>query len=332
MLIWGMEYRRLGKSGLQVSALSLGSWLTFGNQISDKVADELMGIAYDAGVNFFDNAEGYAEGKSEIVMGKILKSQNWSRDSFVVSSKVFFGAANKGPNQMGLSRKHVIEACNAALKRLQVDYLDLYFCHRPDKQTPIEETVWAMNSLLQQGKILYWGTSEWSASEIMEAISIAKQLNLIGPTMEQPQYNLLERNKMENEYLHLFKTHGLGTTIWSPLASGLLSGKYTNGDTKGTRLDLKGMEWLKDRTLAADRMNKVQSLQKLADQLEVPMARLSLAWCLKNPNVSTVILGASKADQLKDNLTILDAIPVLTDSVMDNIDAIMGTKPAVPAF
>ncbi len=327
-----MEYRRLGKSGLQVSSLSLGSWLTFGNQISDKTADELMGIAYDAGVNFFDNAEGYAEGKSELVMGKVLKAQKWERESFVVSSKVFFGAENKGPNQMGLSRKHVIEACNAALKRLQVDYLDLYFCHRPDKQTPISETVWAMNTLLQQGKILYWGTSEWSASEIMEAISVSKQLNLIGPTMEQPQYNLLERNKLENEYLHLFKEHGLGTTIWSPLASGLLSGKYTTGDTKNTRLELKGMEWLKDRTLAADRMKKVEGLQKLADKMNLPLAKLSLAWCLKNPNVSTVILGASKAEQLKENLTVLEVVPLLTDKVMENIDKIMGTKPKLPAF
>ena len=327
-----MEYRRLGKSGLQVSSLSLGSWLTFGNQISDKVADELMGVAYDAGVNFFDNAEGYAEGKSEIVMGKILKAQKWSRESFVVSSKVFFGAENKGPNQMGLSRKHVIEACNAALKRLQVDYLDLYFCHRPDKQTPIEETVWAMNTLLQQGKILYWGTSEWSASEIMEAIAVSKQLNLIGPTMEQPQYNLLERNKMESEYLHLFKNHGLGTTIWSPLASGLLSGKYTTGDTKNTRLDLKGMEWLKDRTLATDRMKKVEDLQKLADKMNLPLAKLSLAWCLKNPNVSTMILGASKAAQLKENLTVLEIVPLLTDELLESIDGIMRTKPVLPPF
>ncbi|MFI5452715.1 potassium channel beta subunit family protein [Pedobacter sp. UC225_61] len=327
-----MEYRRLGKSGLQVSALSLGSWLTFGNQISDKVADELMGIAYDAGVNFFDNAEGYAEGKSEEVMGKILKSQKWERESFIVSSKVFFGTENKGPNRVGLSRKHVIEACNAALKRLQVDYLDLYFCHRPDKQTPIEETVWAMNTLLQQGKILYWGTSEWSAAEIMEAIVVAKQYNLIGPTMEQPQYNLIERNKLENEYLHLFKEHGLGTTIWSPLASGLLSGKYTTGDTKNTRLDLKGMDWLKDRVMAEEKMKKVVELQKLADKMNLPLAKLSLAWCLKNPNVSTMILGASKATQLKENLTVLEVVPLLTDKVMANIDEIMGTKPVLPPF
>ena len=327
-----MEYRRLGKSGLQVSALSLGSWLTFGNQISDKVADELMGTAYDAGVNFFDNAEGYAEGKSEIVMGKILKAQKWERDSFVVSSKVFFGAENKGPNQIGLSRKHVIEACNDALKRLQVDYLDLYFCHRPDKNTPIEETVLAMNTLLQQGKILYWGTSEWSAAEITEAIGVAKDYRLIGPTMEQSQYNLLTREKMEQEFLMLFRDHGLGTTIWSPLASGLLSGKYTKGDVKDTRLDLKGMEWLKDRTLADDRMKKAMELQKLADKLNVPMAKLSIAWCLKNPNVSTVILGASKAVQLKENLTSLEVLPLLTDDILLKIDEIMDTKPVQPQF
>jgi voltage-dependent potassium channel beta subunit len=327
-----MEYRRLGKSGLQLSALSLGSWLTFGQQISDKTADELMGIAYDAGVNFFDNAEGYAEGKSEIVMGKILKSHKWERESFVVSSKVFFGAENKGPNRMGLSRKHVIEACNAALKRLQVDYLDLYFCHRPDKNTPIEETVWAMNTLLQQGKILYWGTSEWSGVEIMEAIRVAKQYNLIGPTMEQPQYNLIERQKMENEYLLLFKEYGLGTTIWSPLASGLLSGKYTAKQTKDTRLELKGMEWLKDRVLNEEKLKKAGELQSLADQLNVPLAKLSLAWCLKNPHVSTVILGASKPEQLKENLTTLEVVPLLTTEVMEKIETIMQSKPELPQF
>lgn len=327
-----MEYRRLGKSGLQVSALSFGSWLTFGNQITDKVADELMGVAYDAGVNFFDNAEGYAEGKSEIVMGNIIKNQKWERDTFVVSSKVFFGAERKGPNQMGLSRKHIIEACNAALQRLQVDYLDLYFCHRPDKNTPIEETVFAMNTLLQQGKILYWGTSEWSAVEIMEAIAVAKQYNLIGPTMEQPQYNLFEREKLENEYLHLFKNHSLGTTIWSPLASGILSGKYTNSGVEGTRLGMQGLEWLKDRTLAQDRMEKATALQALANSLDVSLAKLSIAWCLKNPNVSTVILGASKVPQLQENLQVLEALPLLTDEVIAKIEEIVKTKPIVPQF
>lgn len=327
-----MEYRRLGKSGLQVSALSLGSWLTFGQQISDKTADELMGIAYDAGVNFFDNAEGYAAGKSEIVMGKILKAHKWERESFVVSSKVFFGTEHKGPNRVGLSRKHVIEACNGALSRLQVDYLDLYFCHRPDRNTPIEETVWAMNTLLQQGKILYWGTSEWNAAEIMEAIGVAKQYNLIGPTMEQPQYNLMERSKLENEYLLLFKEYGLGTTIWSPLASGLLSGKYTSKKTVDTRLELKGMEWLKDAVLNEDKLNKAGQLQVLADKLNVPLAKLSLAWCLKNPHVSTVILGASKTEQLKENLTALEVLPLLTDEVMDKIEEIVQTKPKIVQF
>jgi len=265
-------------------------------------------------------------------MGRILKSHGWDRESYVVSSKVFFGTENKGPNRVGLSRKHVIEACNAALKRLQVDYLDLYFCHRPDKNTPIEETVFAMNTLLQQGKILYWGTSEWSASEIMEAISIAKQYHLIGPTMEQPQYNLLERTKVEKDYQLLFKEHGLGTTIWSPLASGLLSGKYTAGAVKDTRMDLKGMEWLKESVLAEENLKKAQQLQGLADELGVPLAKLSLAWCLTNPNVSTVILGASKTEQLKENLTAIEVVPMLTPEVLAKIEDIMQTKPVLPQF
>lgn len=327
-----MEYRHLGKSGLKVSAFSLGSWLTFGKQISDKTADELMSIAYDAGINFFDNAESYAGGKSEEVMGKILKAKKWQRESFLVSSKVFFGAEPKGPNRTGLSRKHVFEACHAALKRLQIDYLDLYFCHRPDKETPIEETVWAMNILLQQGKILYWGTSEWSAYEIMDAIRVAKENHLIGPTMEQSQYNMFVRQKMENDFLLLFRDHGLGTTIWSPLASGLLSGKYTSGKAKNTRLDMKGLEWLKERTLAEDRLKKAQKLQEYADKLGIPMVKLSLAWCLKNPNVSTVILGASKVKQLKENLTTLDILPQLTDEVMEKVDDIMQTKPKQPQY
>jgi len=322
-----MEYRRLGKSGLQVSAFSLGSWLTFGNQIKDETADELMGMAYEQGVNFFDNAEGYAGGKSETVMGNILKNKNWDRDSYIVSSKVFFGAAKKGPNRVGLSRKHVIEACHAAIKRLQVDYLDLYFCHRPDKNTPIEETVWAMNTLLQQGKILYWGTSEWSGVEIMEAISIAKENHLIGPTTEQPQYNLFERRKLEDEYLLLFRDYGLGTTIWSPLASGLLSGKYNDADPKDTRLGIQSLGWLKDATLAEDRINKVKELKAVADELDTSMAKLSLAWCLKNPNVSTVILGASKTEQLKENLSALEIVPLLSPGLIEKIENIVQTKP-----
>ncbi len=324
-----MEYRRLGKSGLQVSALSLGSWLTFGKQISDKVADELMSLAYENGVNFFDNAEGYAEGRSEEVMGSILKSKRWDRESYIVSSKVYFGAEAKGPNRVGLSRKHVIEACNAALKRFQLDYLDLYFCHRPDANTPIEETVRAMNTLLEQGKILYWGTSEWSAAEIMEAMLVAKENHLIGPTMEQPQYNMIERQKMEKEFSLLFKQYGLGTTIWSPLHSGVLSGKYNNSDPGDTRLHMAGLDWLKNRTLAEEKIKIAHQVKNVADELGVSMPKLAIAWCLKNPYVSTVILGASKVEQLKENLSSLDVVDLLTDDVMERLEGILQNKPAI---
>lgn len=329
-----MEYRRLGSSGLQISALSLGSWLTFGKQIDDATADELMSIAYDAGVNFFDNAEIYARGRSEIVMGNILSKKSWDRSSYLVSSKVFFGTEGKDarPTQRGLSRKHVVEACHAALKRLQVEYLDLYFCHRADKQTPIEETVWAMHQLVLQGKILYWGTSEWDASEIMEAISIAKQHHLIGPVMEQPQYNMMTREKLERDYLHLFRYHGLGTTIWSPLASGVLTGKYNDAYPGDTRLNMEGLEWLHDRVLQEQTLTKVRKLKELADGLGIPMARLGLAWCLKNPHVSTVILGASKAAQLKENLECLSALPLLTEDVMQSIEQVLQNKPKVEGF
>lgn len=327
-----MEYRRLGKSGLQVSALSLGSWLTFGKQISDDVAEQLIDIAYENGVNFFDNAEIYATGKSEIVMGNILKKKNWARSSYIVSSKVFFGYEDKLPNQIGLSRKHVIEGCNAALKRLQVDYIDLFFCHRPDKNTPIEETVWAMNTLLQQGKILYWGTSEWSAQELLEAHIVAKQNNLIGPTMEQPQYNMFEREKLEKDYLHIFNHQGLGTTIWSPLHSGLLSGKYNDGFPKDTRLGMEGLDWLKDRTLAEEKIDKTRKLTALAKKINIPVAIMSIAWCLKNPNVSTVILGASKTEQLKQNFTALEAQSLLTADVLEEIETILQNKPVQAMF
>ncbi|MDH5598891.1 MAG: aldo/keto reductase, partial [Cyclobacteriaceae bacterium] len=243
-----MEYKRLGKSGLQVSRLSLGSWLTFGKQIDDGIADELMSVAYDQGINFFDNAEIYSRGMSEIVMGNILSKKGWRRDSYIISSKVFFGlGGDLGPTQKGLHRKHVVEACHQALERFKTDYLDLYFCHRPDKNTPMEETVWTMHNLIQQGKILYWGTSEWSAQEIMEAHMIARQHHLIGPVMEQPQYNMFCRDKVEVEYKNIYQTVGLGTTIWSPLASGILTGKYNDGFPEDTRLGIEGLEWLKDR-------------------------------------------------------------------------------------
>lgn len=331
-----MEYRRLGKSGLQLSELSLGSWLTFGKQIENNTAEELMKMAYDNGVNFFDNAEIYARGESEKVMGKVLKKMKWDRDSYTVSSKVFFGfrgTENTKPNQNGLSRKHVFEACNQALERLKVDYLDLYFCHRPDKNTPIEETVWAMHNLITQGKVLYWGTSEWSAQEIMEAHMVAKQHHLIGPTMEQPQYNMLTRQKVEVEFSQIYKTVGLGTTIWSPLASGILTGKYNqNKDPKGTRLNMEGMDWLKKSVLEKENIKKAEKLTALAKDLGISLPVLAIAWCLKNNNVSTVILGASKTAQLKENFKASEAKTKLTDDVMEQIEKILNNTPVKPTF
>lgn len=329
-----MQYRYMGRTGLQLSALSFGSWISFHKQIDDSIADELMGIAYDKGVNFFDNAEVYALGKSEEMMGRVLSKKKWDRTSYVVSSKVYFGWRGKEnkPNQTGLSRKHITEACHEALKRLQVDYLDLYYCHRPDKQTPIEEVVWTMNTLIQQGKILYWGTSEWSGVEIMEAHRVAASYRLIGPTVEQPEYNLFNRQKLENEYLGVFKTVGLGTTIWSPLASGLLTGKYNNGIPEGSRLSIPGFEWLKEKTVMDDKISKVQSFQLLADELGTGMAPLAIAWCLRNTNVTTAILGATRKEQLEENFKALDILPLLTSEIMGRIDDIFGTKPRLPDF
>ena len=329
-----MEYRRLGKSGLQVSLLSFGSWVTFHKQIEDNSADALMGLAYDNGVNFFDNAEGYALGESEKMMGRVLKAKGWDRTSYIVSSKVFFGwrGNDNKPNQTGLSRKHITEACHEALQRLQVDYLDLYFCHRPDKNVPIEEVVWAMNHLLQQGKILYWGTSEWSAQEIMEAHLFARQYNLVGPTMEQPEYNLFHRDKIEVEFAQLYKTVGLGTTIWSPLAAGLLTGKYNNGIPADSRLAVEGFEWLKDKHYSEAKVEKIKKLEPITEQLQCSLAALSIAWCIKNPNVSTAILGATKKEQLLENFKALEVLPKLTDEVMQQIDAVVESKPTQPEF
>lgn len=331
-----MEYKRLGKSGLQVSRLSFGSWLTFGKQIGDNTAEKLMKTAYDAGINFFDNAEAYAGGESEKVMGEVLKKMGWSRDSYIISSKVFFGADGgsgvRTPTQKGLHRKHVVEACEQALKRFQVDYLDLYFCHRPDKETPIEETVWTMHNLIQQGKVLYWGTSEWSAQEIMEAHMVAKQYHLIGPTMEQPQYNMFVRDKVEVEYKQIYKTVGLGTTIWSPLASGILTGKYNDGFPDATRLGIKGMEWLKDLLMVEENLMKVRKLTAFAKELGTSMPLLALAWCLKNEDVSTMILGASKSEQLVENIKVFDAVPLLSEEVMNKIESILGNAPMHPQF
>lgn len=329
-----MEYRRMGKTGLQLSVLSFGSWVSFHKQIDDSVADELMGIAYDNGVNFFDNAEVYALGESEKMMGRVLKKKNWDRTSYTVSSKAFWGWRGKEnkPNQLGLSRKHLTEACNEALQRLQLDYLDLYFCHRPDKGTPIEETVWTMHNLIQQGKILYWGTSEWSGVEIMEAHRVAHQYSLIGPSVEQPQYNLFERYKMENEFLMVFRTVGMGTTIWSPLASGLLSGKYNDGIPEGSRFGLKGFDWLKDRWLKDEFLNKIRKLAELAKELGLSMAELSIAWCIKNPDVTTAIMGATGKEQLLQNLKAVDAVQKLNTDIMQRIDEITETKPVLPEY
>lgn len=327
-----MEYNNLGKSGLKVSRLSLGSWLTFGKLIEDKVSEKLMHYAYDQGINFFDNAEIYARGKSELVMGKILKKSAWSRDSYIVSSKVFFGTGGQWPTQKGLNRKHVFEACHQALKRLQVDYLDLYFCHRPDKSTPIEETVWAMHQLIMQGKILYWGTSEWSAQEIMEAHMFAKQNHLIGPVMEQPEYNMFARRKVEVEFAQLYKNVGLGTTIWSPLASGILTDKYLNKFPKGTRLGVEGLEWLKEKNLTEDKLAKISLLNELSNDLGMSLPVMSIGWCLKNENVSTVILGASKMSQLKENMKSIDALNKLNEKAIKQIEEILQNQPEHPTF
>lgn len=329
-----MEYRRMGRTGLQLSVLSFGSWVTFAKQIDDNISDRLMSIAYDAGVNFFDNAEVYAGGKSEEMMGRVLKTKDWERSSYVLSSKVFFGWRGKlnKPNQHGLSRKHVMEACDEALSRLQVDYLDLYYCHRPDKNTPIAEVVRTMNTLIAQGKIFYWGTSEWSAAEIMEAHAVAQQLGLEGPAVEQPEYNLFNRQKIEAEYLTIFKNIGMGATIWSPLASGLLTGKYNDGIPADSRLTLEGYEWLRDKAYIAEKLARIRELQKLAGELGVSLAALSVAWCIRNPYVTTAILGATKESQLQENLKALEALPLLTDEVMDAIEAIMETKPLLPEY
>ena len=318
-----MQYRKLGNSGLKISELSFGSWVTFNKQVDSKLAEKMFGLCLDSGVNFFDNAEGYERGMSEIVMGEALKSLNRPRDSYCVSSKVFFGAHDDPlPTQMGLSRKHVTEACNQALKRLQVEYLDLYFCHRADPDTPIGETVWAMHNLITQGKILYWGTSEWAAHEIEEAYKFALQNNLTPPTMEQPQYNLLDRERFEIEYKPIFDKYNIGTTIWSPLASGALTGKYLEGVPEGSRASLKGYEWLRKHMIDSDRgqerMKKVSAYIDIAREYALEPTRLAIAWCLLNKNVSTVILGASNVNQLENNLKSLDYVENLKNKELIN--------------
>ncbi len=325
-----MEYRRLGKSGLQLSVLSYGSWVTFHKQIEDNSADELMGLAYDKGVNFFDNAEGYAFGESEKMMGRVLNKKKWDRTSYVLSSKVFFGSRKDSkPNQTGLSRKHVVEACHEALERLRTEYLDLYFCHRPDTETPIEEVVWTMHNLIQQGKILYWGTSQWSGAEIMEAHRVAQQYHLIGPVMEQPQYNMFERSKVEQDYAPVYRNVGLGTTIWSPLAAGFLTGKYNDGIPGDSRLAIEGFDWLKKRWIQDDKIAKVKKLGLVAADLNITLAAMAIAWTIANPNVTTAILGATKPAQLTDNLKALEALKKMTPEVMNRIEDILQNKPVL---
>ncbi len=326
-----MEYRRLGKSGLKVSAFSFGSWVTFAKQVDVGAAKQMMAAAYDAGINFFDNAEGYEAGRSELVMGQAIQELGWSRDSFIVSSKVFWGGAR--PTQRGLSAKHVTEACNAALKRLRVDHLDLYFCHRPDVDTPIEETVRAMHNLIQQGKVLYWGTSEWSAQQITEAHLAANRWGLTPPTMEQPQYNIFERQKVEADYLPLYEL-GLGTTIWSPLASGILTGKYVDGISQDSRAALPGYEWLRDQFASEAGRRKIdqtRALAKVASDAGLTLTHMALLWCLRTPHVSTVILGASRLSQLNENLAALDHQARLTPDVIEAIEQVVQNRPAPPA-
>jgi len=321
-----MQYRQLGKSGLKVSALSFGAWVTFGKQVGDPVAGKLLRTAYDAGINFFDNAESYADGQAEVVMGAILKKTGWRRSSYMVSSKVFFGSTGDRPNEEGLSRKHVVEACHDALRRLQVDYLDLYYCHRPDPGVPIEETCRAMHDLIVQGKALYWGTSEWSATQIEAAHAMCDRLGLHHPIVEQPEYNLFHRAKVEKEFASLYRSPGLGTTTWSPLGSGLLTGKYNKGVPKGTRLDTPGMEWLREALLKRPGIEKqlsvVPRLAAIAKGLGTSLPCLAIAWCLKNPNVSTVILGASKVEQLRENLGALGVLEKLDPQVMKDLDSL----------
>jgi len=324
-----MEYRFLGRSGLQVSTLSFGAWVTFGDQIGEDAALELMKTAVDAGVNFFDNAEVYADGDAETVMGRVIRKAGFKRSDLVLSTKIFWGGP--GVNDRGLSRKHIVEGTDAALKRLQTDYVDLLFCHRPDARTPVEETVRAMNAIIASGRAFYWGTSEWSAAQLMEAHGIARELGLIGPLMEQPQYNLFHRDRVEREYAPLYGLIGLGLTIWSPLASGVLTGKYNDGIPPGTRATLPGYEFLHKRFVddeATRRIEKVKKLQPIAQLLGCSLAQLAIAWTIKNPHVSTTILGATKVSQLKENLGALEVAARITPSEMEQIEAVLQNRPA----
>ncbi|MAL17277.1 MAG: aldo/keto reductase [Balneola sp.] len=327
-----MKYRFLGRSGLKVSALSFGSWVTFGEQVDTDLAYNQMKTAYDAGVNFFDNAEAYEAGKSETIMGEVIKKAEWKRSDLVLSTKIFWGG--EGPNDQGLSAKHIKEGTEASLKRLQTDYVDLIFCHRPDLYTPIEETVWAMSQVIQEGKALYWGTSEWSADQIRKAYDFAKENHLRPPLMEQPEYNMFKRDKVEQEFSSLYEDIGLGTTIWSPLASGLLTGKYNDGIPEGSRLDLEKYSWLRKKLLETEegkeKLRKVEKLATVSDEIGVPMPQLALAWCLNNKDVSTVITGASSVEQVEQNMKTMDIIDKVDEEVITKIEEILDNKPKKP--
>jgi voltage-dependent potassium channel beta subunit len=321
-----MEYRHLGKTGIQLSELSFGSWVTFHTQADVQAAVELMAAAYEAGVNFFDNAESYAGGKSEEVMGQALKQLGWRRSSYLISTKFYWGI-NRGVNERNtLNRKRLIEGINGSLERLQLDYVDLIYCHRPDKTTPIEETVWAMHNIIEWGKAFYWGTSEWSAAEIVSAIEIAERHHLHKPVTEQPVYNLLSRHRFSNEYQRVYKDYGYGTTIWSPLASGLLTGKYSQGIPEGSRGALEGYDWLREDLTNKEKLVKVQALEPIAKELGCTLSQLALAWCLKNPFVSTVITGASRVEQVHENMKAADVAPKLTPEILERIDGIFEVK------
>jgi voltage-dependent potassium channel beta subunit len=324
-----MEYRHLGRTGLKVSALSYGAWVSFGNQLDVKDAAGILSRCREAGVNFFDNAEVYADGKAEEIMGSAIKELGWKRSDLVISTKLFWGGS--GPNDKGLSRKHIVEGIKASLKRLQMDYVDLLYCHRPDTSTPIEETVRAMNWVIDQGYAFYWGTSEWSAQQITEAWEVANRLDMVGPAMEQPEYNMFARHKVEIEYAPVYKNYGIGLTTWSPLASGVLTGKYTKDHIpEGSRFALANYKNLADKSLVDETLNKVEGLKAIAKEIDVPLAQLAIAWVAKNPNVSSVITGATKEHQVIENMKSLEVIPKLTPEVMEKIEKVISTKPEPP--
>jgi voltage-dependent potassium channel beta subunit len=324
-----MNYRSLGKSGLFVSPVALGSWVTFNHQLGQKTINAMMSLAYESGINLFDTAEVYGEGVAETLMGRAIRDLNWDRSSFVLCSKVYWGGDK--PTQKGLSRKHVIEACHQSLKRLQVEYLDLFLCHRPDPDTPILETVRAMDTLIRQGKILYWGTSEWEAWQIVEAFELAKSWHLTPPSLEQPQYNLFERERIEKDYLPLFMNYGLGAMTWSPLSSGLLTGKYAAGVPDSSRLSLEHLSWLKDHFLGDERrlIDTANSLIPLAGDLGCSPAQLAIAWCLKNPNVSSVLLGASKIEQLEENIKAIQFVEKIDDELLGILEQNFQNAPVL---